>query len=150
MVKHHLSLQLFVFVDGLKVTAIVLLLRDSLPPYVTCPDIYFRDIHHFTLTIFTTFNQYVSAVNSGRVPLEQLLPPGFPSILISSSYNALDAKFHHTCPGITSWRGQISRNFELNSDAISALADENKKTTFWCSACNRGLFFPKTCILHPH
>ena len=140
----------FVVADGTKVTAYVLLVRDSLPPYVTCFDKYFRDIRHFTFTTSTTFNQYVDAVVSGRVPWELPLAPGFPSILISFSYNSFDAKFHHTCPGIMSWHGQISRTFELDSDAILALADETKKNTFWCSACHRGLFFPNTCQFHPH
>jgi len=115
-----------------------------------CSDKYFRDIRHFTFTTSTTFNQYVDAVVSGRVPWELPLAPGFPSILISFSYNSFDAKFHHTCPGIMSWHGQISRTFELDSDAILELADETQKNTFWCSACHRGLFFPNTCQFHPH
>ena len=77
-------------------TAPVLLVKDSLPPYVTYVPIYFRDIRHFTLTTFTTLNQYVDAVVSGRVRLEKLLSPGFPAILISLSYNSFDAKFHRT------------------------------------------------------
>jgi len=91
----------------------------------------------------------VDAVVSKRVPREQLLPHKFPSILISFSYNTFDAKFHPTYPGIRSWHGQISRTFELDSAAISALADDTQKNTFWCSACNRGLFFPNTCQFHP-
>jgi len=115
-----------------------------------CSDKYFRDLRHFSFTNSTTFNQYVDAVLSQRVPRERLIPPGFPSLLFSFSYNTFDAKFHRTCPGIRSWHGQISSTFELDSDAISSLTDETQKNTFWCSACNRGLFFPNTCQFHPH
>ena len=115
-----------------------------------CLDKYFRDLRHFSFTTSTTFNQYVDAVSSQRVRREGLIPPGFPSILISFSYNTFDAKFHRTCPGIMSWHGQISRTFELDSDANSSLADETKKYTFWFSACNRGLFLSNTCQFHPH
>jgi len=92
----------------------------------------------------------VDAVVSRRVPWERLLPPGFPSIIISFDYKSFEAKFHPTCPGIRLWHGQISRTFELDSDAILALTDESQKKTFCCSACNRGLFFPNTCQFHHH
>ena len=138
----------FAVVDRPKVTALVLLVRDSLLPYVTSADKYFRDMRQFLFTTSTTFNQYVDAVVSG-VYWQRLLPPGFPSIHISFTYNSFNAKFHPSCPGIRLWHGQISRTFDLDSDAILALADESQKNTFWCSACNRGLFFPNTCPFHP-
>ena len=86
----------------------------------------------------------MDSVVSGRVPFEQLLPPGFPSKIISFSYNFFDAKFRYTCPGIRSLHGQISRTSELISDAILALSDESQTNTFLCSACNVCLFiFPR-------
>ena len=96
----------------------------SLLTYVS--EIYFRNIH-FELTAFTTFNQYVNAIDSRLVPSCQLLPAGYPSIRTSFRYDSLKTKFHHDCPGKVSWHDQISRKFEDISDAYLALADENKK-----------------------
>ena len=87
-------------------------------------------MRQLTSTSSTTFGQYVDAVVSRRVPWERLLSPGFPSILISFIYNSFADIFHPTCPVIRLWHGQISRTFELDSDAISALADEFKKIHF--------------------
>ena len=115
-----------------------------------CSDIYFRNMQNFELTAFKTFEQYVSAVNSERVHFEQLLPPEFSSIRIWFRYDSFEIKFHRHCPGEGSWHGQISRTFDVISDAILALSDENQKDTFWCKTCNRGLFFPNTCRLHPY
>jgi hypothetical protein len=112
-----------------------------------CADKYFRDMRQFTFTSSSTFSQY--AVVSGRVSWERLLPPGFPSIIISYTYISFDDKFHPTCPGVQLCYGQISRTFELDSDAILALTDECQKNTLCCSVCSRGLFFPNTCQFHP-
>jgi len=87
-------------------------------------------MRQFTFTSSTTFSQYVDAVVSGRVPWERLLPPGLPIIIISFDYNSFDDKFHPTCPGVRLWHGQITRTFNLNSDAISALTDESQKIHF--------------------
>ena len=78
-----------------------------------CSDIHFRNIRHFELTTFATFNQYVNAVESVLVPFWQLISPGFPLIRISFCYNSFETKFHHDCPGEGSWPGQISRTFEV-------------------------------------
>jgi hypothetical protein len=83
-------------------------------------------MRQFIFTTSTTFNQFVDAVVS-RVPWERFLHPGFPSIHISFTYKSFNAKFHPTFPGIRLWHGQISRTFDLDSDAILALADESQK-----------------------
>jgi len=72
----------------------------------------------------------MDVVVSGRVPWERLVPPGFPSIHISSTYNCFNAKFNPTCPGIRKWHGQISATFYLDSDAVLALDDESQKIHF--------------------
>ena len=105
---------------------------------------------NFELTVFTTFEQYVSVVNSDQVHFEQLLPPEFPLIRIRYFYKSFEFKFHRNCPGEASRHGRISLNFKDISDAVLALSDESKKDTFWCKTCNRGLFFPNTCRLHPY
>jgi len=148
MVKNSLSLQMLCCCRRSEGNCSCIALRDSLPPYVTYVPISISVPCVFTFTTSTTFNEYVDAV-SGRVPWERLLPPGFPSIQISFTYYSFDTKFHPTCPGIRLWHGQISRTFDLDSDAILALTDESQKTTFWCSTCNRGIFFPNTCPFHP-
>ena len=77
-----------------------------------CSDIYFRNIQNFELTVFTTFEQYVSAVNSEQVHFEQLLPPEFPLIRIRFRYESFEIKFHRNCLGEGSRHGQISWNFK--------------------------------------
>ena len=107
-------------------------------------------MRQFTFTTSTTFNQYVDAVVSGRVLWERLLPPGFSSIVISFTYNSFDAKFHTTCPGIRSWHGQISRTFDLDWDAILALADEFKNLHFGVAPVIGVSSFPTPVRLIPN
>jgi len=122
-----------------------------------CSDVYFRNIQRFKLTTSTTSTQYKYALrrayedSSAPKPYwRNLLPPEFPSIHISFRYNSFDTKLHHNCPGEGLWPGQISRDFDLHVTAMETLADDNQNNTFWCSACERGLFFPKTCNIHPN
>ena len=101
-------------------------------------------MRQFTFTTSTTFNQYVDAVVSRRLPWERLLPPCFPSILTSFTYNTFVAKFHPTCTGIRLWHGQIPHTFELDSDDILALTDEYKKIHFGVAPVVGVSFFPKS------
>jgi len=137
--------------------ALVLLVRDSPLHYATCSDVYFRNIERFKLTTSTTFTQYKYALSrayeesSAPKPYwRNLLPPEFHSIHISFRYNSFNTKLHYNCPGEGSWQGQISRDFDLHVTAMETLADDNQNNTFWWSACERGLFFPKTCGIHPN
>jgi hypothetical protein len=74
-----------------------------------CSDIYFRNIQNFELTVLTTFEQYVSAVNSEQVHFEQLLPPEFPLIRIRFRYESFEIKFIVIVPvkghGMVKFRG---------------------------------------------
>ena len=86
-------------------------------------------------------------VDSDLVHIIQLRPPGLQSIQVYVKYDTLQTKFHRDFPGEGLWHGQISRNLELIPETIS---DKNKESTFWCSVCDKGLFFPKNCKLHPN
>jgi len=105
-----------------------------------CSDIYFRNMQNFELTVFTTFEQYVSAVNSEQVHFEQ--PPELTSMRIWYLYDTFGIKFHRYCPGEGSWQGQISSTFEVISDAILALSDENKKIYFGIKPAIKASFSP--------
>jgi hypothetical protein len=61
-----------------------------------------------------------------------------------------EIKFHRHFPGEGSRHGRICWTFKDISDAMFALSDENKKDTFWDKTCNRGLFSPNICRLHPY
>ena len=75
----------------------------------------------------TTFQRYVYAVNSGLLPFEKLLPSDFPTIRLVFYYDTFETKTHPDCRGVRSWHCTINRDFEVISDAISALSDKNKK-----------------------
>ena len=115
-----------------------------------CSNEYFLNLQDFELNANTTLQRYVYAVKSGLVPFENLLHPDFPIIQLVFYYDTFETKTHPDCPGGRSWNGTIHRDFEVISDAISALSDKNQKHTFWCSACDRGLFFRNSCSIHPH
>ena len=95
----------------MKVTALVLCVNASLPHYVTYAQTYFGN-RKFELTVFTTFEQYVSAVNSEQVHFEQLLPLQFPLIRIRFRYESFEIKFHRNCPGEGKRHGKIYWNFK--------------------------------------
>ena len=90
-----------------------------------CSDAYFRDIRHFEWNVNTTFDQYVYAINSDLVHIEQLHPPGLQSIQVCFKYDTFQTKFHPNCPREGSWHGQISRTYELMTEPILALSDKN-------------------------
>ena len=81
-------------------TAFVLLVKDSLLPYVTSVPM------HISVTCVSLHSLRPRLSISAwmrlfqDVPWERLLPPGFPFIIISFDYNSFEAKFHPTCPGV--------------------------------------------------
>jgi len=101
MVKNRLSLQMIYCCRQAEGDCFCIACKRQ-PPSLRdiCADKYFREMRQFIFDTSTTFYQYVDAVDSGRVPKERLLPPGFPSIHISFTYSTFNAKFHSTCPGI--------------------------------------------------
>jgi len=100
------------------------------------------------VTVNPSFDQYVYAVKSKRVHFSQLLPPEYPSIRLWFRYDNFQHKLHRHCPGKGSWHAQFARDFMFASEAVSALAGEEQKFTFWCIFYSKGLFFPKTCAEH--
>jgi len=69
----------------------------------------------------------VNAVDSDLVHIEQTRPPGGQTIRVNFKFDNFQNKFHLNCPGEGSWHGQISRTYELLTEPIFALADENPK-----------------------
>ena len=84
-------------------------------------------------------SQYVSAVRTRRVPERQLLPPKFPFIRLSFRCDAFSRKLHRHCPGNGTWEVEMKRTFESEGNAIVCLVA--LKNLFWCTHCERGLFF---------
>ena len=104
--------------------------------------------HMFLFTSNTTFNEYVYAVRSGRVPLAKLLPPQYPRLTIWCASNTSRTISHHvTCPGKGVWRNVMSTQFRTPVAAVVILASRSEP--FWCMHCSRGLFFPTSCAEHP-
>ena len=104
--------------------------------------------HMFRFSSHTTFNEYVYAVRSGRVPVTKLLPPQFPSITIWCASNTSHTISHHvTCPGKGVWRSVMTTNLRSREAAVKILSSRSEP--FWCMHCSRGLFFPTACSEHP-
>jgi len=79
------------------------------------------------MTPYTTFEEYVYAVELGAALLFQFLPPEFPQINLRFRYDSFDHKFHPDYPGEGSWHVQISPDFSSFEEAISALKDTEQK-----------------------
>ena len=117
-----------------------------------CSSIVFgRAGRSFRLTPHTTFQDYAYGVERGFALVSHILPPKFPVVrlLFRSSSVCFDRKFHRDSPGEGSWHAQASREFRSEEDAILSLKDIAQKNTFWCSFCDKGLFFPNQCDDHP-
>ena len=92
-----------------------------------CSSIIFLKDSSFQLTPYTTFEEYVYAVELGAALIFRFLPPEFPQIRLWFRYDSFDRKFNRDCPGEGSWHAQISREFSSIEDAISALKDTEQK-----------------------
>ena len=57
-------------------------------------DAYFRDIRDFDFNVNTTFNQYVNAVDSDLVHIEQTRPPDGKTIRVNFKFDNFQKKFH--------------------------------------------------------
>ena len=76
-----------------------------------CNSIFFRKDSTFQLTPYTTFKDYVHAVELGSAHVFQFLPPEFPKVRLWFRYDSFDRKFLRDCPGEGSWHAYISREF---------------------------------------
>jgi len=72
-------------------------------------------IDRFKLTIGETYSQYVYAVRSNRVPLDNLLPPETPTIPLWYLYDVNSPyKHYHDCPGARSWDSNSVKTYSSN------------------------------------
>ena len=80
------------------------------------------NIDCFAFTPEVTFDQYVYAVDSKRMVVWRLFPPGFPSITLEFQFECCPLhKFHTHCPVRTSWHSSAFHEFESEMDAVAAL-----------------------------
>jgi len=105
------------------------------------------ELGSFVLTRETTYDQYVLADGSKRVPTQQLLPPDFPDICLNLRCSIFAYKLHHHCPGSGAWKIQLEYTFGSESEAIRSIV--RIENTYWCRHCRRGLFFYNECSPSP-
>ena len=71
-------------------------------------------VERFELTADITYQQYVYAVRSDGVLIQNLLPPEYPSIRLWFRYQRnFEHKLHRDCPGLGSWHGELECDYEL-------------------------------------
>jgi len=108
---------------------------------------YTLNMDSFKLTIEKTYSEYVSAVHSNRVPQDSLLPPETPTIRLWFQYEVNSPhKHHYDCPGAGSWDSNSVKTYSSKDAIIEDLI--SLKDHFWCHHCERGLFFPNSCLQH--
>jgi len=111
------------------------------------------NIEHFEFTANTTYDEYVFAVNSGRVPQPSLLPPDFPTVTVLYYWHIEHPMLwrHSYCPGSGPKDGRHSQLYNDPDVVIRELV--SYKHLYWCGFCEKPLFFSPVCRLHhplPH
>jgi len=112
--------------------------------------LYTMSLGLFRLRYDTTHDQYVYAVRSNRVPQAALLPPQAPRITVSF-LSGIDTQscFHRDClraGGAPPWVNAAERVYTSGADLIRDLVQYKKE--LWCHHCEKGLFFPVSCVEH--
>ena len=98
------------------------------------------NIERFQLTRDVTFNHYRHAVEPNRVGIDQLLPSDFPYIDIQFRYRCCPSHpFHATCTPNFPWLVVATRKFDSAQQAVRSFY--RFKGLYWCTVCNRPLFF---------
>jgi len=98
------------------------------------------ELDRFALTIETTYDQYIMALRSRRLSVQQLLHPNIPHIRLRFRCSSFSKKFHSHCPGPKIWWDvKMKRTLRSEAEAIRSLV--LLKDLFWCNHCRRGLFF---------
>ena len=105
------------------------------------------DISKFELTVHSTFREYAYDVSSGMVDIDRLLPPEHPSIRLWFSCDRFVDKYQQTCPNDGPWDNRMASEYTSRGAALRTLSV--CKDRFWCRHCERGLFFPRSCSIHP-
>jgi hypothetical protein len=108
-----------------------------------------KRLKYFRLTGQSTYQDYVRAAMSRRVYIGKLLPTEYPVVRVWCKFdiNMIQHKFHRRCPGRGTWHAVLSTSYSSPADTVKDLVE--LKETLWCSHCERGLFIPKTCAIHP-
>ena len=106
------------------------------------------NLETFRLTADTTYDQYVHAYLSNRVNPQRLLPPRFPEIELSFRCDRqnFEHKLHSHCPGSGSYVMTGSTLFFSPDLTIRELVTH--QNFYWCSHCQKPLFFPHLCLDH--
>jgi hypothetical protein len=93
------------------------------------------------LTQNTTYEEYMSAVRSNLVTERwRLQPPEFPHVEVNFRFDRLPHLLHDHSPGRGATAGAFAYSFDSLDEAISEMVQ--CKDTFWCSFCEKPLFFP--------
>ena len=97
------------------------------------------NIERFQLTRHVNFSHYRGACSSGRVDIEQLLPPEFPSITVLYTFSCCPSlPSHATCSPGQAWIAAATRQFASREEAVAAIYAD--KSHYWCSVCDKPLF----------
>ena len=112
--------------------------------------ILFHYTHHldrFRLETHTTYDQYVYAVSTNRVPQADLLPPEAPTICVWYLSN-IDSplRFYRDCLGAGPWLNQSERKYSSSEEQMRDFV--TYRNHFWCHHCDKGLLFPRSCVEH--
>ena len=112
--------------------------------------LYTMNLRLFRLRQDTTHAQYVYAVRSNRVPQAALLPPQAPRLCVGYlSGIGTQTRYHRDClssGGSPPWLNMAERVYTCNEDLIRDLV--TYKRELWCNHCEKGLFFPVSCLEH--
>ena len=106
-----------------------------------------RNIERFQLTRHVTYSQYRAACGSGRVDIEQLLPPEYPNVTNIHTFTSCPHRPSHTiCTPLQAWIYAATRRFESRGEALAALCTD--MNLYWCVVCDKPLFFRVACQFH--
>jgi len=89
-------------------------------------------------------------LRSNRVPQAALLPPQAPRIGVwYLSGIDTQSRYHRDClsaGGAPPWLNTAERLYTSNADLIRDLVTYKKE--LWCHNCEKGIFFPVSCVEH--
>jgi hypothetical protein len=96
-----------------------------------------HDLGHFTRNRETTHDQYIFAVRLKKTPVQQLLPPDFPTVQLLFKCRVLSYKLHLRCSDDErAWKALMEFTFESENQVINSLVSDKE---YWCRHCKRGL-----------
>jgi hypothetical protein len=103
------------------------------------------NVNQFELTREITYNQYVYAVNSNKVPFQKLVPDSYPTLNCDfiRQRDIRDKKFHKNCVIETErfpvrWSTFHLKHCHSLYEAVGALYFN--RDDWWCWFCSRPLF----------